>query len=69
MRLLQKTVTLFGSWKICILQGIPQDTWHSSAVDAVKGFLQIPIRDPQERQKMAFSTEKGCHQNKNAPWV
>jgi hypothetical protein len=50
-----------------ILQGIPPDTRHFSAVDAVKGFLQIPIRDPQERQKTAFSTEKGHHQYKRCP--
>jgi hypothetical protein len=50
-----------------ILQGIPPDTRHSSAVDAVKGFLQIPIRDPEERKKTAFSTENDHHQYKRCP--
>jgi hypothetical protein len=38
-----------------------RDYHYISAVNAVKGFLQIPICDPKERKKTAFSTEKGHH--------
>jgi hypothetical protein len=50
-----------------ILQGIPSNTRHFSAIDAVKGFLQIPIRDLSERKKTAFSTELGHHQYRRCP--